>query len=87
MYTLPNRFLVRNPINRYSIGDRTPGLKRDADGGLTIYLQPSSPGPDKEANWLPTPSEGPFMYVIRLYVPGKEAQNGTWKPPVPKLVE
>ena len=87
MYTLPDRFLVRNPINRYAIGDRNAGLKRDADGGLTIYLQPSSPGPDKEANWLPTPSEGPFMYVIRVYVPSKEAQNGTWKPPVPKLVE
>jgi hypothetical protein len=26
------------------------------------------------------------MYVIRVYVPSKEAQNGTWKPPVPTLV-
>jgi hypothetical protein len=32
---------------------RTPGLTRDPDGGLTLYLQAESPGKDKEANWLP----------------------------------
>ena len=36
-------FLVENPINRYSIGDRTAGLKQDADGssaavGLALTL-------------------------------------------------
>ncbi len=36
--------LVANPLDRYSIGDRTAGLKKDSDGGLTIYLQAESPG-------------------------------------------
>jgi hypothetical protein len=37
MYNI-NYNLVANPINRYSVGDRS-GLTRDADGGLTIYVQ------------------------------------------------
>ena len=36
MYDVPDFFLVANPIDRYSIGDRTPGLVRGADGSLTI---------------------------------------------------
>jgi hypothetical protein len=47
-------------INRYAIGDRTPGLKRDADGGLTLYIQGTSPCKDKESNWLPSPASGSF---------------------------
>jgi hypothetical protein len=42
--------LVANPADRYSIGDRTAGLKIDPDGGLTLHLQAESPGRDKEAN-------------------------------------
>jgi hypothetical protein len=47
-------------INRYAIGDRTPGLKGDADGGLTLYIQGTSPCKDKESNWLPSPASGSF---------------------------
>lgn len=43
--------LVPNPIHCYSIGGRTRGLKKNPDGSLTIYIQSSSPGPDKESNW------------------------------------
>jgi hypothetical protein len=39
--------LVANPANRYSIGDRTPGVANDANGGMTLYLQADSPGADK----------------------------------------
>ena len=39
MYDLPDFYLVANPISRYSIGDRTPGLRRDSDGSLTILIQ------------------------------------------------
>jgi hypothetical protein len=55
-----------------------PNLKKDADGGLTLYIQHDSPGKDKESNWLPAP-EGPFVTVIRLYWPKPEALKGTWK--------
>ncbi len=85
MYALPDRGLVPNALHRYSLGDRTPGLKYDADGGLTIWLQHDSPGADRESNWLPTPPR-PFYFVARLYGPKAEALNGQWTlPPLVKL--
>ena len=87
MYNLPQRALIHNPLERYSLGNRSPGLKCAADGSLSIYLQPKSPGKDREGNWLPTPPEGPFFYVIRLYLPKKAAQDGSWKEPKPVLAQ
>jgi hypothetical protein len=60
MYELPASLLYANPLNRYLINaPMLPNLKRDADGGITLYVQHESPGADKESNWLPAPS-GPF---------------------------
>jgi hypothetical protein len=86
MYKLPQRWLVDNPINRYSIGSATPGLKKAADGSITLYFSAKSPGKDKESNWLPTP-EGPFWLVLRTYGPGKAILNKTWKVPPVKRVK
>ncbi len=62
------------------------GMKKNADGSLTIDVQKDSPGKAKESNWLPAP-DGPIYLVMRLYWP-KEAPPsilppgaGTWKPP------
>lgn len=82
LYTLPDRLLYANALKRYSIGDRTKGLKYGNDKSLTIYLGHASPGKDKEANWLPTP-EGKYSLVARIYGPEKGAMDGTWKLPVP----
>ena len=62
-----------------------PNWVKDPDGGYTFYLQNDSPEKDKEANWLPAPSGG-FYMVMRLYLPGKEAQDGVWKAPKPVKV-
>jgi hypothetical protein len=70
-----------NPLNRYSLGDRTEGLKEDADGGLTIYIQRTTPGKDKESNWLPSTQSGPFLLVLRTYMPGTEVIEQKWAPP------
>ena len=80
MYDLPNRFLVKNSINRYSIGSQTSSLKKDKDGSMTIYFQTNSPGKDKEGNWLPTP-DGPFYTVLRIYGPDDSVLNGSYKLP------
>jgi hypothetical protein len=81
MYEMPASLLVDNPINRYLINSpMLPNLKKDADGGITLYIQHTSPGKAKESNWLPSPA-GPFVMVLRLYLPGEEAMNGTWKAP------
>ena len=82
MYKLPQRWLVDNPIDRYSIGSATPGLTKAKDGSITIYFQAKSPGKDKESNWLPAP-DGPFWPILRTYGPGKAILDGSWKlPPV-----
>jgi len=79
MYKLPTPLFVANPIDRYSIGDRTPGFAPNEDGSVTIYMQHESPGPDKEANWLPTP-DGPFVVALRLYWPNDDVLNSKWEP-------
>ena len=71
-------FLVANGKQRFSIGDRTPGLIKDADGGLTIRISSQSPGPRDEANWLPAPP-GPFSLALRLYLP--DARVDSYVPP------
>jgi hypothetical protein len=71
---------VDNPINRYSIGTYTEGLKNNTDGSLDIYIQNASPGTDKESNWLPS-AEGAFSMTFRLYLPQPQALNGTWQLP------
>ena len=80
MYKLPERWLVDNPLDRYSIGSATPGLKAAADGSITLYFSARSPGKDKESNWLPAP-EGPFWPILRTYGPGKAILDKTWKVP------
>ncbi len=81
MYNLPQSLLVANPINRYLLNSpMLPQFVKDADGGLTFYVQNESPGKDKEANWLPAP-KGPFFIAMRLYWPKQEALDGTWKQP------
>lgn len=87
MYEMPQRLLVDNPLNRYLINSAMlPDMARDADGGLTLYVQHDSPGAEQEANWLPAPS-GPFSMVMRLYWPKAEALDGTWKQPPLKRVD
>ena len=81
MYELPSSLLAANSLNRYLINSTMlPDLKRDADGGLTLYLQHESPGKENESNWLPAP-KGEFWAVLRLYWPQEVALNGKWKAP------
>ncbi|MCX5493189.1 DUF1254 domain-containing protein [Kaistia dalseonensis] len=79
-------FFVANPINRYSMSLRT-NPTYEADGSLVIYIQNESPGPDKEANWLPAP-KGKFHLMLRLYWPDENKPSiidGSWViPPVTK---
>ena len=83
MYKLPESLLVANPINRYLINSpMLPDLVKNPDGSLTIYVQNTSPGPEKEANWLPSP-DGPFTLYMRLYSPKPEALDGNWQAPRP----
>ena len=86
MYDTPDYYLVDNPIDRYSIGDRTPGLHYADDGSVTIYLQVDQPDGDKAANWLPTPS-GTFRPILRVYEPAASILNGTYALPKIRRVD
>jgi len=86
MYDLPKQLLVKNPIDRYLINSpMLPQLKRDPDGGLTIYVQSDPPGKDKQANWLPAP-KGAFMAAMRYYLPKPELLEGRWTTPAMQRV-
>jgi hypothetical protein len=79
MYDNANQLLVENAINRYSIGDRTAGMKYNSDGSLTIYIGNAKP-PQGSSNWLPAPAAG-FNVMMRLYGPRDNVLNGSWAPP------
>lgn len=74
-------FFTDNPIHRYTIGDRTEGLKRNADGTLDIWIGRTDPGGDKTANWLPAPKSGPFALFLRAYLPKAEMLDGRFRVP------
>jgi hypothetical protein len=69
-----------NPLNRYSLGTKNKNLKYNADGSLTLYAGATSPGADKENNWLPAP-QGTFSLYIRCYWAEQAVLDGTWMPP------
>ncbi|HEX4199602.1 MAG TPA: DUF1254 domain-containing protein [Caulobacteraceae bacterium] len=74
-------FLTANPINRYSIGDRTPGLIRGRNGLLDIWISRTDPGGARSANWLPAPAKGPFAMVLRAYQPKPALLSHAYVPP------
>lgn len=79
-------FLTANPLNRYSIGDRTKGLRRGADGSLDIWIARNDPGSERSANWLPAPASGPFSLSFRAYWPKPEFRDGRYRlPPIERL--
>ena len=81
MYSVPDFYLVENPINRYSIGDRTAGVVLDEDGALTITISHERPTGEKEAaNWLPSPA-GDFRPVMRMYEPDSSILDQTYEFP------
>ncbi|CAB3738852.1 DUF1254 domain-containing protein [Achromobacter piechaudii] len=75
-----------NDLKRFSLGTKNKDLVRGTDGSVTIYVGPTSPGKDKEANWLPSPAE-PISLYIRAYWGEKGILDGSWKPPVVKKVQ
>jgi len=77
LYELPDMLLSGNPLHRYLINSpMLPGLKHDADGAMTFFVQHESPGLSKEPNWLPAPS-GNFSIWLRAYWPDQTVLDGT----------
>ena len=74
-------FFTDNPINRFSIGDRTAGIKRAPNGAVDIWIARNDPGGEKSSNWLPAPKAGPFALILRAYLPKPELLDGKYRVP------
>jgi len=79
MYDYKSNYTVENPINRYSLGSDN-NLKLNADGTVTLYIQATSPGKDKESNWLPSPATGRWYILARSYAPGRQMIEASFDP-------
>jgi hypothetical protein len=80
LYELPSQLLSANALNRHLINSSmVSNMQRDADGGLSVYIQHDSPGEDKISNWLPAPKAS-IKLTLRLYAPRPEVSH--WKAPV-----
>ncbi|MBX5168757.1 DUF1254 domain-containing protein [Rhizobium sp. NZLR1b] len=75
-----HHFFSPNELKRYSLGTKNKDLKYNDDGSLTLYVQATSPGDEKQSNWLPAPRED-FSLYIRSYWPKAAVMEGTWTPP------
>ena len=73
-------FFHQNKLNQFSVGTKNDDLQIGADGSLTLYMGASSPGANKEPNWLPAP-QGTFTLILRNYWPDQAIIDGTWVPP------
>jgi len=89
MYDGTTKILIDNPINRYSVGDRTPGLIYGNDDKTEIVITISNTEPTDataRANWLPAP-KGPFYLTLREYSPAPAILTRDWVPPAIHKVE
>ncbi|MEI9851876.1 MAG: DUF1254 domain-containing protein [Sphingomonas sp.] len=74
-------FFAGNPLGRYAVGDRTPGLQRGAGGALDLLVSAADPGEGSRANWLPAPASEPFALIFRAYLPRAELLDGAYALP------
>jgi hypothetical protein len=73
--------LVPNAAQKYEVARFTPGLVTNANGSVTIYLQPTPPRAALRPNWLPVP-RGPFDVLLRVYGPqGNTSPGAKYVPP------
>lgn len=93
MYDGKTQLLIDNPINRCLINSpMLPGMKKNKDGSLTLYIHNDVPAADKKFNWLPAP-DGPIYMVMRLYWPKETPHSilppgsGTWQPPALQVAQ
>lgn len=81
-YDGKTQLLIDNPLKRYLINSPMLNtLKKDAAGGITLYIQKESPGKALESNWLPA-ADGDTFLILRCYGPMPSVLAGEWQPPV-----
>jgi hypothetical protein len=81
-YTPNSIELIPNSADKYVVASYTPGLQKNRDGSISIYISQTKPAGVPEANWLPVSSR-PFNVMLRVYgvQPGSSVANNTYVPP------
>jgi hypothetical protein len=79
VYDTQTRSLLPTAQKSAGVDSNHPGLKKNSDGGVTVWFGPKPPT-GNEANWVQTlPGRG-FFTVMRLYGPLEPWFNKTWQP-------
>lgn len=79
VYDNQTRSLLPTDQKSAGVDSNLQGLKKNPDGGATVWFGPKAPT-GNEANWVQTmPSRG-FFTILRLYGPLEPWFNQTWQP-------
>lgn len=77
VYDRETHSLIRN-MPWASRSSQTTGLQKSTDGSVDLYFGPKGP-PGKDANWVPTDTNGKFEVLFRFYGPQKTLFDKSWK--------
>jgi hypothetical protein len=80
IYELPCYRLVKNPLNRYTLGSASR-LQTDPNGAVELSLQADWPA-DQSLNWLPTPRTGRFVVALRVFGPSEDFLQRKYRLPL-----
>jgi hypothetical protein len=81
-YTPNSIELIPNSAGKYVVASYTPGLQKNRDGSISIYISRTKPAGVPAANWLPVSSR-PFNVMLRVYgvQSGSSVADNTYVPP------
>lgn len=81
-YTPDTVELIENDLGKYEVASYTPGLVKDPDGGVSIFIGQTRPDGVPEANWLPVRAQD-FNVMLRVYgvVADSSVAANTYVPP------
>jgi hypothetical protein len=73
--------------SRHAVGDRTRGLRRNADCSLDILIQHEPPKAEFKGLWLPIPKQR-FALVMRAYLPSRPIGDDVfYYPPLQRIAK
>lgn len=79
VYDNQTRSLLPTDQKSAGMDSNSPGVKKNADGGVDIWFGPKAPV-GREANWVQTmPGKG-YNLILRLYGPLEPWFHQTWQP-------
>ncbi|WP_295587995.1 DUF1214 domain-containing protein [uncultured Lamprocystis sp.] len=79
VYDNQTRSLLPTDQKLAGIDSTLPDIKKNADGGATVWFGPKPP-PGEETNWVQTMPDKGYNVLLRLYGPLEPWFDQTWRP-------